>query len=59
MAINHRIYLENKYMSIVEDLIVSAEEVGTGKRLVGYVCGCKQCKTAFENEEYDHWVKQH
>ena len=40
-------------MSIVEDLIVSAEEVGTGKRLVGYVCGCKQCKTAFENEEYD------
>ena len=40
-------------MSIVEDLIVSAEEVATGKRLVGYACGCKQCKTAFENEEYD------
>ena len=38
----------------VEDLIVSAEEVGTGKRLVGYVCGCKGCRTAFENEEYDH-----
>lgn len=37
-----------------EDLIVSAEEVGTGKRLIGYVCGCKSCRTAFENEEYDH-----
>lgn len=39
---------------VVEDLIVSAEEVGTGKRLIGYVCGCKSCRTAFENEEYDH-----
>lgn len=38
----------------IEDLIVSAEEVGTGNRLIGYVCGCKQCRTAFENEEYDH-----
>lgn len=36
-----------------KDLIVSAEEVGTGKRLIGYVCGCKQCQTAFESEEYD------
>ena len=38
----------------VEDLIVSAEEVRTGKRLVGYVCGCKSCRTAFETEDYDH-----
>lgn len=37
----------------IEDLIVSAEEVGTGKRLVGYVCGCTQCATAHDNEEYD------
>ena len=35
----------------VEDLIVSAEEVRTGKRLVGYVCGCKSCRTAFETED--------
>lgn len=36
-----------------EDLIVSAEEVSTGERLIGYVCGCKQCQTAWENEKYD------
>lgn len=36
-----------------EDLIVSAEEVRTGKRLIGYVCCCEQCRTAYENEEYD------
>ena len=36
-----------------EDLIVSAEEVGTGKRLIGYVCCCKSCQTAFESEKYD------
>lgn len=36
-----------------EDLIVSAEDVKTGKRLIGYVCGCKGCRTAFEDEEYD------
>ena len=40
-------------MMEVENLIVSAEEVSTGKRLIGYVCGCKQCRTAFENEKYD------
>ena len=39
---------------VAENLIVSAEEVATGKRLVGYVCGCKSCRTAYEHENYDH-----
>lgn len=38
----------------ITDLIVSAEDVQTGKRLIGYVCGCKSCRTAFPNEQYDH-----
>lgn len=38
----------------ITDLLVTAEDVKTGKRLIGYVCGCKQCRTAFPNEEYDH-----
>ena len=38
----------------IEDLIVLAEDVQTGERLIGYVCGCKSCRTAFEDEEYDH-----
>ena len=38
----------------IEDLIVSAESVKTGRRLIGYVCGCKSCKTAYPDEEYDH-----
>ena len=38
----------------IEDLIVSAESVKTGKRLIGYVCGCKSCRTAYPDEEYDH-----
>lgn len=38
----------------IEDLLVTAEEVQTGERLMGYVCGCKQCRTAFPNEDYDH-----
>lgn len=38
----------------IEDFIVSAESVRTGKRLVGYVCGCKSCRTAYPDEEYDH-----
>lgn len=38
----------------LEDLIVSAEEVGTGRRVIGFVCGCKSCRTAFKHEEYDH-----
>lgn len=37
----------------VEDLIVSAEGIETGERLIGYVCGCKHCTTPFENEKYD------
>lgn len=36
-----------------EDLIVSAECVETGERLVGYVCCCKHCQTAWEHEKYD------
>lgn len=45
---------QDKYGSMcVEDLIVSAESVETGERLIGYVCGCDGCKTAFENEGYD------
>lgn len=39
---------------VAENLIVSAEEVATGKRIVGYVCGCKSCRTAYEHENYDH-----
>lgn len=41
-------------MILLKDLIVSAEEVGTGRRIIGFVCGCKSCRTAFEHEEYDH-----
>lgn len=38
----------------ITDLLVTAEEVKTGTRLTGYVCGCKSCRTAFPDEEYDH-----
>ena len=38
----------------ISDIIVTAESVKTGERLIGYVCGCKSCRTAFENEKYDH-----
>lgn len=38
----------------IKDLIVSAEDVQTGKRIIGYVCGCKSCRTAFPDEKYDH-----
>lgn len=38
----------------ITDLLVTAECVKTGERLVGYVCGCKQCSTAWEDEKYDH-----
>lgn len=34
-------------------LLVTAEDVKTGKRLIGFVCGCRSCRTAFENETYD------
>lgn len=27
------------------DLLVTAECVKTGERLIGYVCSCKSCKT--------------
>ena len=35
----------------ITDLIVSAESVATGERVIGYVCGCKQCRTPFEGEK--------
>lgn len=38
----------------ITDLIVTAESVQDGKRLTGYVCGCKQCRTVFPDEKYDH-----
>jgi hypothetical protein len=38
----------------IEDLLVTAEEVKTGERLMGYVCGCKSCRTAFTDEKYDY-----
>lgn len=37
----------------ITDLLVSAEEVATGKRLIGYVCGCKSCATPNEFEKCD------
>lgn len=37
----------------VEDLIVSAECVETGERLIGYVCGCKTCRTPIGIHDYD------
>ena len=40
----------------IKDLIVSAEDVQTGKRIIGYVCGCKSCRTAFPDEKYDHKI---
>lgn len=38
----------------ITDLLVTAEEVKTGKRLIGYVCGCKSCSTALPGEKYNH-----
>ena len=38
----------------IKDLIVSAEEVSTGRRIIGYFCGCKMCRQAVEYEKYDH-----
>lgn len=35
----------------ITDLIVSAKSVATGERVIGYVCGCKQCRTPFEDEK--------
>lgn len=40
-------------MITAKDLIVSAECVETGERLIGYVCCCAHCQTAFENEKHD------
>ena len=40
-------------MITAKDLIVSAECVETGQRLIGYVCCCKFCQKARENETYD------
>lgn len=45
---------EQLKMINMNDLLVTAESVKTGKRLIGYVCGCKSCRTAFPDEVYDH-----
>lgn len=37
----------------ITNLLVTAEEVETGKRLIGYVCGCKSCATPNEFEVCD------
>ena len=34
----------------ITDLLVTAEDCQTGKRILGYVCGCKSCATPFEYE---------
>lgn len=34
-------------------LLVRAEEVKTGKMVVGFVCACKSCRTPYEDEKYD------
>ena len=36
-----------------EDLIVSAECVETGERLIGYVCCCEWCQRKLLGHEYD------
>ena len=37
----------------ITDLLVTAEDCQTGKRILGYVCGCKSCATPFEHENVD------
>lgn len=37
----------------ITDLLVTAEDCQTGKRVLGYVCGCKSCATPFEYENVD------
>ena len=36
-----------------EDLIVSAECVETGERLIGYVCCCEWCRRKIPGHKYD------
>lgn len=48
------LYKKGLYDMKVTDLLVTAEDIETGERLTGYVCGCKQCRTAWEHEDYDH-----
>ena len=40
-------------MITAKDLIVSAECVETGERLIGYVCCCEWCQKARETTKYD------
>lgn len=40
-------------MITAKDLIVSAECVETGQRLIGYVCCCKSCQTKLLGHKYD------
>lgn len=37
----------------IQKLIVTAESVETGARLIGFVCGCPDCKKPYENMVYD------
>ena len=39
----------------ITDLLVTAEDCQTGKRILGYVCGCKSCATPFEHENVDRY----
>lgn len=38
----------------ISDLLVTAEDCQTGKRIMGYVCGCKSCSTPYPDENIDH-----
>ena len=40
-------------MITAKDLIVSAECVETGERLIGYVCCCEFCQTKLPSHKYD------
>lgn len=40
-------------MITAKDLIVSAECVETGERLIGYVCCCESCQTKLRSYKYD------
>lgn len=33
----------------IEDLLVEAEDVTTGERIIGFVCGCAECRKPYEN----------
>ena len=41
--------MEKGLIMKIENLIVEAESIQTGERLIGYVCGCKSCATAYSH----------